>query len=176
MKLGNWFIFILLALSCLQQPQILVVPLRMTLFCYFMYIVFNLFTRITIWTAKETILVSALGAVWVVNTGSKALKNVEFLKPVSTFSFDQDMPVIMMSAVEHRSEGQRGFTQRREQGGSDDDDANGSYETGNRNGSVHADESSWTRVLAKYTELDARLEQLEKKNGRQTGDTLEKTS
>jgi len=100
----------------------------------------------------------------------KIVQYLQYLLDVGIFSFRSTPMMVATTASEHRSEGQRGFTQQREQGG-DDEDADGDHEkTENRNGSDHTDESLWKRVLVKYTELDARLTALEEDHGtRRTG-------
>ena len=73
------------------------------------------------------------------------------------------MPMMVCaSAHGHRSVGQAGFSMTRDAGSGDDDgdDADNSDKV-ERDESHHGDKSSWERVLAKFSELSARLDNLE---------------
>jgi hypothetical protein len=127
-------------------------------------------TRTSIWTATKTIKIFGFITRCGVEAGSRALEKVKIFKPTSASNFNQDMPMIMMSAVEHRTEGQHGFNQQREQGGGDDEDGDGDHaKVEDQDGRRHEPRKlTWNHILQQIQML--KREFYEIKNGKQTGD------
>ena len=155
----------LIGLSFIVGPVTILAALGFTA-----YISLKLFARITIWTAKKTITVPAMGALWVVKTGSEALDRLKIFRPAPAFSTGF-MPMMMATATtEHRTDGQRGYTKQRESGSGDDEDADGDhakveYQDGRRHEPRNL---TWNHILQQIQML--KREFYEIKNGKQTGD------
>lgn len=178
-KLGSWFILALFAWSLLPEmvlPEAVVKLPRMIILGYVIYILFGLTTRISIWTATKTIMGIGFATRYGVEAGSRALEGVKIFAPAPTFSFSQDTHMVMMSAVEHRTDGQRGFTQQREQGGGDDEDGDGNHaKVEDQDGRRHEPRKlTWNEILQQLQVL--KREFYEIKNSKQTGDVDAETS
>jgi len=89
-------------------------------------------------------------------------ETVDYVYKTRYQPFSFPMPMMSMATVEHRTAGQRGFSQTRDTGSSDDEgDGNHVEQIENRNEPDHQGKSGWDRVLEKYAELDSRLRVLE---------------
>ena len=104
-----------------------------------------------------------------IEEGTKLLDNLELFKPGNRFMPSMPM-MVCASAHGYRSVGQAGFSLTRDTGSGDDDgegDADNNSDKVERNQPDHEGKSAWEKVLAKFSELSARLDVLEK------GDTRE---
>lgn len=176
MSLGSRFWFILLAWSCLPLPQILVILPKIAILGFCTYVLFSLTTRTSIWATTKTIKIFGFVTRCGVEAGSRALEQVKIFKPAPAFSFCFMPMIVAATATEHRSEGQRGFTQQREQGGGDDEDGDGDHaKVEDQDGRRHEPRKlTWNQILQQLQAL--KTEFYEIKNSKQTGDVDAETS